>query len=405
MKRVVVVGASLAGARAADALRRLGFSGRIDVVGAELYPPYERPALSKQVLSGTWGFERIRVDLPDGFEATWHLGRRALSLDVTGRAVELDDGSSLSFDGLVIATGATPRRLKGSDDISGVFTLRTIEDSLSLRQAAQPPCRVVVVGGGFIGCEVASTLRAQGADVAIVDPVPHLMERALGDDFAGFFQNLHASNGVDLRLGVGVDRLEASGGRVAACILSDGTELPCEVAVVGIGVVPETGWLESSDVALDASDRSVVCDATCAVMSPQGTVLAGIVAAGDVARWDHLLFGRAVRVEHWENAATMGPAAARRLLASGDDAAPYVDVPFFWSDQWGKKIQFVGLRQPGDEVHLLEGSPDDGKFLAVYGRDGRLTGALGVGRAARVVAMRHMISERASIDDVGGGAL
>ncbi len=397
----MVVGASLAGARAADALRRQGFAGTLDLVGAEKHPPYERPPLSKQILAGVWEFERASVDLPEDFEASWHLGRTATCVDLPSRTVALDDGSALEFDGLVIATGATPRALPGTAGLSNVFTLRTIEDALSLRSAAESAEHVVVIGGGFIGSEVAATLATREVRVTIVDPLDSLMGRVLGDDFGPYFGGLHSGRGVSLRLGVGVVSLESSpDGAVSCCLLSDGSRLACDVVVVGIGVTPATEWLAGSGVALDPADGSVLCDATCAVLGENGAVLEGIVAAGDVARWDHPLFGRPVRVEHWENAVAMGEAAALRLMAVPGAETGYLDVPLFWSDQFGKKIQFVGLRSPGDEVLLVEGSTEEGKFLAVYSRDGVLTGALGVGRPARIIALRNLIAERAPVEAV-----
>lgn len=401
MERVVVVGASLAGARAADALRRLGFAGEIVAVGEEPHPPYERPPLSKQVLAGKWDLDKALVRLPDDIGVSWRLGVSASAMDMGDRRLFMDDGSDIGFDGLVIATGASPRRISGTEGLDGVFTLRTIEDALAIRKAASPPdCKVVVVGGGFIGCEVASTLGANGAKVTIVDPLPNLMGRALGDDFADFFAELHFSNGVDLRLGVGVDRLESAESKVVGCTLSDGTRLDCDMVVVGIGVVPATGWLSDSGLKLDERDSAVMCDATCAVLGSDGCPVQGVVAAGDVARWDHELFDRPIRVEHWENATAMAEAAARRLLNPKGPRVPYTDVPFFWSDQWGKKIQFVGVRNDNEEVRLLEGSPAEGRFLATYSTDGILTGALGVGRAARIVAMRNAIAARTPVSDL-----
>jgi len=377
LRAVTVVGGSLAGLRAAEALRREGFDGSIRIVSAEREPPFDRPPLSKQVLAGAWEPERARLRGPDGLDAEWLFGRRAVALDVAARAVTLDDGARIDADAIVIATGASPRRLPAAvapPHLRGVHVLRTMDDSLALRADLAGGPRVAVIGAGFIGSEVAATAKGLGADVVVIEALPVPLERALGPEMGPVAAQLHRDHGVEVRLGVAVAGLEADGGdRVARVRLADGSAVEADVVVVGIGVAPETGWLESSGLELR---DGVVCDSRCRAAP-------GIVVAGDVARWYHEGLGEHIRVEHWTNASEQGDAAARALL-HGDAAAPYTPVPYFWSDQHGTKIQFVGHTHPGDDVAIVEGSVEEGRFVAAYGRNGRLVAALLWNRAARV---------------------
>ena len=377
MRRISIVGGSLAGLRAASTLRREGFDGTITIISGEDHLPIDRPPLSKQVLAGTWEPEKAALRGVDEAAADWLLGRHATALDVATRAVTLDDGSVLDGDGVVIATGAACRRLPASiadPDLSGVHELRTIDDCVALRMSLAKGGRVVVIGAGFIGSEVAATSRALGVDVTIVEMLPVPLERVLGTEMGALCGRLHTDNGVDLRLGVGVGGLEGAGdGRVARVRLADGTAIDADTVVVGVGVAPATGWLESSG--LDLRD-GVVCDARCQAAP-------GIVAAGDVARWYHEGYGADVRVEHWTNASEQGAAAATTLLR-GADAPAYRPVPYFWSDQYGTKLQFIGHNQPGDLVEVVEGSPEEGRFVATYTRGGRTTAVLLWNRPARL---------------------
>src|SRR5579872_4293395 len=258
---IVIVGGSLAGLRAAETLRAEGFSGSVTVVGAESHLPYDRPPLSKQFLAGTWDLDRVQLRPPDkiaGLGLDLRLGRRAASLDVAGHGVELDDGTTLSFDGLVIATGAHPRRLPGAPQLAGVHVLRTVEDSVALRHDTQAQgVRVVVVGAGFIGSEVAATCRGRGARVTVLEALPQPLSRVLGNEMGAVCSGLHTDNGVALRTGVGVVALHARSGegahgaggadrRIAAVELDDGTMVDADVVVIGVGVVPTTDWLEGS---------------------------------------------------------------------------------------------------------------------------------------------------------------
>jgi NADPH-dependent 2,4-dienoyl-CoA reductase/sulfur reductase-like enzyme len=386
MRAVTIVGGSLAGLRAGEALRREGFDGVIRIVSAEEGYPYDRPPLSKQVLAGSWEPDRARLRGAEELDADWVFGRRAVGLDVAKHAVTLDNGDVVDGDAVVIATGASPRRLPPSvapPDLAGVHVLRTIEDCVALAGELDGSPRVVVVGAGFIGSEVAATAKGRGADVVVVEALPVPLERSLGARMGALCARLHEDNGVSVRLGVGVAGLEGDGdGRVARVRLADGAAIDADVVVVGVGVAPATGWLEGSGLTLG---DGVLCDSRCRAAPC-------VVAAGDAARWQHERLGSDVRVEHWTNAAEQGAAAAVALLR-GDEAPPYAPVPYFWSDQHGTKIQFLGNCRPDDEVRVVEGSADEGRFVAAYGRAGRLTAVLLWNRPARVP---HWLDQLAS---------
>jgi NADPH-dependent 2,4-dienoyl-CoA reductase/sulfur reductase-like enzyme len=390
LRAVAVVGASLAGLRAVEALRAHGFDGRIDWIGAEAHEPYDRPPLSKAVLRGEWEPDRIALarDGLAGFAAELHFGRRATRLDVAARRLHLDDGAQLAWDGLVIATGASPRVLPGQPPLAGVFTLRTLEDSLAIRAvlAAQP--RVVVVGGGFIGAEVAASCRARGAEVAMVEALGNPMEQALGPELGALYAAIHRDHGVDVRTGVAVAALEGAG-RVERVRLADGSVLPAELVVVGIGVRPETAWLDGSGI--DVAD-GVVCDASCATNAPN------VVAAGDVARWTNARYGESMRVEHWTNAVEQAQAAVARLLDGPEVAKPFDPVPYVWSDQYDTKLAVAGRPRAGDDVRVVDGSFADRKFVAIYGREGRLMGAVAMNRMRRHLDWRKALHEDISFD-------
>jgi NADPH-dependent 2,4-dienoyl-CoA reductase/sulfur reductase-like enzyme len=392
-RTIVVAGASLAGLRAAETLRREGYDGRLVLVGAEPHLAYDRPPLSKELLAGEWEPDQIalRKQPYDDLDLDLRLGRRATRLDVADRVVELDDGGeTLEFDGLVVATGARPRTLPGTPALDGVFVLRTLDDCLAIRARLERGPRVVVIGAGFIGSEVAATCRGRGLDVTVLEMLATPLERAVGPIVGDACGRLHLDHGVDLRCGVAVDGFEG-GAHVERVRLADGSTIDADVVVVGVGVVPETRWLEDSGLALD---DGVMCDETC-LAAP------GIVAAGDVARWPNPLFdGERMRVEHWTNATEQGVAAARRLLV--DDAATaeaFAPVPFVWSDQYDVKIQVVGSIRGDDEVAVVDGSLDEHRFVALYGRGGRLVGALGFSRPRLVMQYRKLIAERTSWDD------
>ncbi len=392
MERIVVVGSSLAGLRAAETLRAEGYAGRLTLVGDEARVPYDRPPLSKQLL--TEGWDEDRIALPAGarpeLDLTWERGHAAVGLDLTERVVALADGRSLPFDGLVIATGAAARRLPATEGMRGVHALRTLDDALAVRAALDAGVgRVVVVGAGFIGCEVAASCRARGVEVTVVEPLAQPLARILGEELGSVIAEVHVDHGVDLRLGVGVEALEADEGAVARVRLTDGAEVEAALVVVGIGVVPNTAWLEGSGLVLD---DGVVCDET-TLAAP------GVVAAGDVARWPNPLFGEVMRVEHWEHAIDMGAHAARRLLAGDGPGEPYGPVPWFWSDQYDRKLQLAGRVRPDDELVVVAGSFAERRFAALYGREGRVVGAVAMNMPARVVRYRQAIAAGLRWDD------
>ena len=392
MRTVAIVGTSLAGLRAAETFRREGFDGRIVAIGAEPHLPYDRPPLSKELLRGYWEPEDIvlRKQGVDELDLEWRLDARAVALDPSAREVELHDGERIAFDGLVISTGATPRRLPNQPALAGLFTLRTLDDALALRELLEARPKVVVIGAGFIGAEIAATCRARGLDVTVLEMLPQPMVRGLGPALGAVIAAVHRDHGVDLRTAVTVDAILDDGdGQVRGVRLGDGSVVDADVVVVGVGVVPETEWLAGSGLTVD---NGVVCDATCAVAD-------GIVAAGDVARWPNPLFdGRMMRLEHWTNATEQGVHAARRLLGHTE---PFAPVPFVWSDQYDRKIQTVGVVSADTDVdvHIAHGTLADRQFVALFGHNGRLMGALGFNRARFVMQYRRIIAERGAWDD------
>ncbi len=393
LRNIVVVGASLAGLRAVEALRREGYDDRLVVIGAEPHLPYDRPPLSKEFLAGEWEPEQLtlRRQPYDDLDVDWRLGRRATALDLGARELELHDGERVPFDGLVIATGATPRTLAGTPPLAGVFTLRTLDDALAIRELLEGRPRVVVIGAGFIGSEVAATCKSRRGidDVTVLEMLPQPLVRGVGPVIGEVMGELHRDHGVDLRCGVTVAGIEGDG-RVERVRLGDGTALEADLVVVGVGVAPETAWLEGSGLTID---NGVVCDETC-LAAP------GVVAAGDVARWRNPLFGgELMRVEHWTNATEQGVAAARRLLAGDRAGEPYAPVPFVWSDQYDLKIQVVGHVRGDDEVAVVHGSLDERRFVALFGRGDRLTGALGFSRPRQLMQYRRMLAEGTSFAD------
>jgi 3-phenylpropionate/trans-cinnamate dioxygenase ferredoxin reductase component len=388
LSNVLIVGASLAGMHAAHTLRKAGFDGRVSVVDADPRKPYDRPPLSKQVLAGTWDADRIVLPAAtEDLELDWLLGRRATALDVAGRTVTLDDDEKVSFHTVVIATGAAARRLPKQPDLAGMHMLRTLDDCLALRAELDAGAeRVVVIGAGFIGSEVAATCRERGLEVSIVEVAPVPLERALGARMGMVCAELHRDHGVDVRLGAAIGGF---GGRehVERVFLTDGNKLPADVVVIGVGVAPSTEWLEGSGLTLD---NGVVCDETL-LAAPR------VIAAGDIARWPSRRYGGLLRVEHWENAIRQGEAAGRRVLAeaAGDKPAVYDPIPWFWSDQYDRKIQLAGWSGSDYDVEVVHGSTEERRFVALYGRDGRVTGVLGFNRPSHVMRLRELVDEGA----------
>ncbi|MFN8021151.1 MAG: FAD-dependent oxidoreductase [Acidimicrobiales bacterium] len=399
LRHVVVVGASLAGLRACETLRTDGFDGRITLVGAEREMPYDRPPLSKKLLAGEWEPDRIVLRKPDdvtGLGLELMLGVRAGGLDTDRRHLQLDDGSELAYDGLVIATGASPRRLPGQPELDGICVLRTLDDALDLRsRLTEPGTRLVVIGAGFIGLEVAATARARGCTVTVLEGLPAPLVRGLGAELGAAVASVHGRHEVEIRCGVQVSAIEGVDGAVTGVRLADGTLVGADVVVVGIGVTPSVDWLAGSGLELH---DGVVCD------DALWTGVPGVFAAGDCVRWHNHVFDphddAVMRVEHWTNAAEQGAAAARNLMkaAAGEPTSPYESVPFFWSDQFESRIQFVGRAHGGDEVHVFAGSTD-GAFAALYGWEGRLRGVLGVSMPKMVMPFRPLLAARAGWDE------
>ncbi|POX48519.1 FAD-dependent oxidoreductase [Streptomyces sp. Ru71] len=359
---ITVVGASLAGLSTVRALRSEGYDGGIVVVGEELHLPYDRPPLSKDFLKGALEEDALALGDQaeyDDLDVRWLLGERAAGLDPADRSVTLDSGRRLRTDGVVVATGASPRMLPGMDGLAGVHTLRTLDDARALRaELLDGLPRVVVIGAGFIGAEVASTARGLGLEVTVVEALDIPLERQLGRAMGRVCSSLHTDHGVRLLAGTGVAGLTGDG-RVAGVRLTDGRELPADIVVVGVGVRPATDWLAGSGVQVD---DGVVCDAGCATSVP------GVVAVGDVARCPNPFTGRYARIEHWSNATEQAATAARTLL-TGVPAQPRPTAPYFWSDQYHVRIQLAGHVAPGAEPQVVDGDLDSRCFTAVYRRE------------------------------------
>ena len=390
--QIVVVGASLAGLSAAEALRAEGYDGTVVMVGAESLPPYDRPPLSKQVLAGVWEPERTTLRDADTWAALdleLHLGREATGLDTANRAIQLDDRSALHFDGVIIATGATPRQLPDMPPLQGIHTLRTLGDCLAIRAAFDSGGRVVVVGAGFIGLEVAATAHERGLAVTVLEALAVPLERVVGADMGLAIRNFQRRRGVDLRCNAPVAEF-LGGERVEAVRLDDGTEIAADAVIVGVGVMPNTAWLAGSGIRVG---DGVICDAHCATSVP------GIYAAGDVARWYNPLFEQEIRVEHWTNAVEQGRVAGKNLLSGTEASVPYAPVPSFWSDQFDRKIQFAGHVDATDEVRVVHGTPESERFVTLYGRAGRLVAVLTMSWPRHFATYSQLIARSTSWDD------
>jgi 3-phenylpropionate/trans-cinnamate dioxygenase ferredoxin reductase subunit len=378
----VVVGASLAGLRAAESMRAAGEDGEIVVVGAETHHPYTRPPLSKGVLQGTEAPES--TDLGGGsLDVTWRLGVRATGLDMTSRQVVLDGQERLLFSRLLVATGCRPRPWTGpGGDLEGVVTLRSLDDALALRQRLARGGPLVTIGAGFIGCEVAATARALGLDVTMVDIASQPMQ-AFGPELGAWAAKLHRAHGAVLHLGVGVAAIEGHR-QVEAVRLEDGTRIEAETVVVALGAVPETGWLEGSGLVLGPGVR---CDPTLTSLADPG-----VLAAGDACTWPHALNdGAPVRIEHWTNAVEQGRLAGRNLLREPRERQPHATVPSMWSDQYRLRIQAVGLPDRAERFRVLEASPDGARLVAAGERHGRIHSAVAVAAPRRMLWYRKQI--------------
>jgi 3-phenylpropionate/trans-cinnamate dioxygenase ferredoxin reductase subunit len=363
MRSITVVGASLAGLSTVRALRAEGYDGEIVVIGEERHTPYDRPPLSKDFLKGDVEADALALGDADEYEdldVQWLLGERAVRLDPVARTVTLTGGRQVRTNGVVVATGASARMLPGTEGLAGVHTLRTLDDAQALRaELLDGLPRVVVIGAGFIGAEVASTAHRLGLHVTVVEALDVPLERQLGREMGLVCSSLHSDHGVRLLCGTGVAGLVGEG-RVTGVRLADGRVLPADIVVVGVGVRPATDWLAGSGVQVD---DGVVCDAGCSTGVP------GVVAVGDVARCPNPFTGRHARIEHWSNATEQAKTAARTLLTGVSAPAP-LTAPYFWSDQYRVRIQVAGYVAPGAEPEVVEGDVDSRTFTAVYRREG-----------------------------------
>jgi NADPH-dependent 2,4-dienoyl-CoA reductase/sulfur reductase-like enzyme len=380
-ERIAVVGASLAGLRGAEELRRAGFGGELTLVGAEShFPPIDRPPLSKEVLASQWRLEDARLRLFEELNATTILDDPAAELDLARRTLILTSGRSVRFDGVMIATGAAVRHLRcPGADLSGVMYFRGPEDCLALVARLAEGPRIVIVGAGFIGSEIAAVCRGRGVAVTMIDAASLPLEPQLGSDIASYVMQQHRRHGVELRTGVGVQAIEGDT-RVRQVRLTDGETVPADVVIVGIGVTPATGWLKGSGVALD---DGVSCDQHCRALGVDD-----VVAAGDVASWLNPAYGRTMRVEHWTNAVEQAEYAARSLL--GDPGPGYSSVPFFWSDQYDMHLQSAGIRGEVDEI--ADGSFDTGKVVVESRIGDEVVGVLAINWRGRFQRLRRALT-------------
>jgi 3-phenylpropionate/trans-cinnamate dioxygenase ferredoxin reductase subunit len=387
-RTAVVVGASLAGLSAVRALRQQGFDGRVVLVGDEPHLPYDRPPLSKGFLLGTVSREKIELvddtEL-DALDVERRFGTPATGLRPADRAVLLGD-SSIVADLVVLATGSRPRPLRGMQQMSGVHLLRTLDDAVALREVLVPGVRLAVVGAGFIGSEVASAARTLGADVTVVELLDIPLSLVLGEEMGSVCAALHAANGVDLRTGVGVAGLRGDE-RVTGVELGDGSVIDADLVLVGVGAAPVTEWLDGSGLVVD---NGVLTDASGLTSVP------AIAAVGDVARPAGPWTAVPTRVEHWTNALE-NPARTITALLGGDvEAMAAPRAPYFWSDQYGVMIQYAGHREPGDSVRIVEGSPDDGSFIAVYDHGDEMSAVIAMNAGRSFNRMRRQLVPRHS---------
>jgi 3-phenylpropionate/trans-cinnamate dioxygenase ferredoxin reductase subunit len=385
LRRIVVVGGSLAGLRAAETLRDEGFDGELTVVGAEDHLPYDRPPLSKAVLYDEAGADAAALRVREDLGVEWLLGRRATALELGRRRVRVDDSDDLEFDGLVVATGSVPRRLPVLDlEQQGILELRTLDDALVLREALHAGSRLILVGAGFIGVEVASSARRLGVEVDVVSLDPPLA--IAGELISDVCTQMLVDHGV--RLHVGRVVAEALGGdRLEAVVLDDGTRVEGDVLLVAVGARPFVDWLEGSGLTLD---DGVVCDAGLAAVGAER-----VVAAGDIARWPNPLFGGApARVEHWTNAVEQGAAAARTLLHGSSPETAFRSVPSFWSDHFGTRLQSVGMPGLADRVEVVAGSVEERQFVAAAYRSDVLVGATTYGMVRALTPYRIALARR-----------
>jgi len=381
---VVIVGGGLAALRAAEWLRLRGFAGFITMIGDEATAPYNRPPLSKRLLTGKMRESELGFQTFTRLAVNMRLGQRAVGLDATRQRVHLASGEDIPYSHLVIATGVKPRQLPGAPACDErVVMLRTLDDFHAFNRLLRGARRVAVVGGGFIGCEVAASLRQRSMSVTLIDVAPVLLQRALGRQLGELLTEVHREVGVDLRLGTSVERW-STGVSGVSLELADGSTVRADAVLVAVGTVPAVDWL--AECGVDTTD-GVLCDETCHVVG-----LDNAVAAGDVARWPNTRFGsEARRVEHWINAVEHGQAAADSLLDGRTSARPYTPIPRFWSEQHGVRVQSVGMPGIADRLVLVEGQLESRTFVAAGLRGDRIVGALGFNSPRSMLRLADII--------------
>jgi 3-phenylpropionate/trans-cinnamate dioxygenase ferredoxin reductase subunit len=385
----VIVGASLAGAKAAETLREEGFDGRLVLVGTEDERPYERPPLSKDYLRGEAGRDKVYVH-DEGFYAEHDIellrGRTAVSLNTSSSELTLDDGERLGYDRLLLATGAEPRRLRvPGGELDGVLYLRSVHDSDALRGRLDRGGAVVVVGAGWIGAEVAASARQRGLEVTVLDPLAVPLERVLGAEVGAIYRDIHTDHGVRMLMGTGVEAFEGDGA-VERVRTSDGRVLDCDFVVVGVGVEPRISVAAEAGIAVD---NGVLVDEHLETSVP------GVFAAGDLANAHHPFYGERIRVEHWANALNQGPAAARNML--GRESA-YERLPYFFSDQYEVGMEYTGFARSWDRV-VFRGDPATREFIAFWIVEDRVVAGMNVNVWDVTDPIKRLISERVTVDD------
>ncbi|MCN9242261.1 FAD-dependent oxidoreductase [Streptomyces sp. RY43-2] len=396
--RIVIVGASLAGLRAAETLRAEGFAGSLTLIGDEPYEPYDRPPLSKAVLLGKASPHHTELPRRREIDATWRLGVAATGLDTAAKRVRLADGDEVAYDRLLIATGvrARPWPRESEARLDGVFVLRTRDDAVRFRRRLDSsPGRVFVIGAGFTGSEIASACRERGIAVTVAERADAPLVGALGGVIGAVAGELQREHGVDLRTGVMVTALEGdAAGRVRAAHLSDGTSVETDVVVVSLGATRNTEWLAGSG--LGAGPRGIACDAGCRAFDFRGIVTDDIFVAGDVARSPHPLFGyQFLSLEHWGNAVTQAETAAHNMISASSERRPHIWVPAFWSAQFGVNIKSVGVPGMGEQIMITQGSRAERRFVAAYGYQGRVIAAVSFDNARWLEFYQRLIETAA----------
>ncbi|GAB3649847.1 NAD(P)/FAD-dependent oxidoreductase [Glycomyces tarimensis] len=391
-QQVVIVGGGLAAAKTAEALRDHGFTGAVTMLAAEVHLPYERPPMSKSFLAGASPFENALVHTAEWYrkeEIDLRTSTRAVALDTRARRVRLENGDAVAYDKLVLATGSTPRRLPAPGaDATGVRYLRTREDSDAIRSTFGSGRRLVVIGGGWIGLEVAAAARGAGTEVCVIEAADLPLSAALGPEVAAVFADLHRDNGVDLRLGTRLAAVLAEGGQAVGVELDGGERIDADGIVVGIGAAPETGLAEAAGLAVD---NGVLVDASLRTSDPD------VYAVGDIANHDHPVLGRRVRVEHWATALNQPAVAAAALLGGAEQ---YTELPYFYSDQYELGIEYVGHAPEGsyDRV-VVRGALVAREFVAFWlDRDDRIKAAMNVNVWGIADRVKHLIADSAPID-------